>query len=321
MPIPFAAAAGTALWTGVRWGGGRLAALFGKNMTLGGAAAVAAGPTLISALDNATGNALSETLIKTPIGPALEALLKAHEWSQDQKALVVTNLIDGELEKRGLLSKTDPDYQRSKSMSKALGHLIVGDPVGAASIASELGIETSDLVESYNQAKAANPNGTIQEVGAASFANLREKVRQRALQRSAVSQPQVSGAASPVPSSTPLSTPSTAPPAGGSAASSRATSVSLEGLSNESISSAFEAAADMKGGIVGFLMKTASAISGIFGQSAQAYMQKTMLTMLDTETRLAALQQGARNGQVVSRLGDRFGVQHQMNYTPELANS
>ena len=66
MPIPFAAAAGTALWTGVRWGGGRLAALFGKNMTLGGAAAVAAGPTLISALDNATGNALSETLIKTP---------------------------------------------------------------------------------------------------------------------------------------------------------------------------------------------------------------------------------------------------------------
>ena len=136
-----------------------------------------------------------------------------------------------------------------------------------------------------------------------------------------MSQPQVSGAASPVPSSTPLSTPSTAPPAGGSAASSRATSVSLEGLSNESISSAFEAAADMKGGIVGFLMKTASAISGIFGQSAQAYMQKTMLTMLDTETRLAALQQGARNGQVVSRLGDRFGVQHQMNYTPELANS
>ena len=307
---PLVPAAGAALMTAGRWALMRAApsalragtSLFSKKLTVGSAAALATAPTLVSMLDNSTGNALSESLLNTPVAPAIEKLLEVNEFSNNQKASVVTNLIDNGLENRGHLNESDPDYERSKRMTEALGHLIVGDTVGSASIASDLGIQQSDLIESYNQAKAANPDGTIEDIGTASFVNLREEMRQGDLQKEAS-----------------VAAPAVKENNGSQRTGLSGKDFSLDGMSNEGISAVFEAATD-KAGFMGFVYKAISSIAGMFGDSAQAGAQKIMLGMVDMETKTAALQKASENGMLESRLGDRFGMQnHDVGFMPELA--
>lgn len=303
------------VWHGGRWALTKAAPwvlrnTLGRKLSLGGALTIAAAPTLLSKIDNETDNALSEALLESSIGPALQTLLEVNEWSNGEKASVVTNLIDNQLEERNHLSPDDEDYARSKRMTEALGHIIIGDQIGAANIAAELGVQTSDIVESYNKARAQNPEGSLQDVGAMSFVYLREKVRQNDLQADQTAPdniaPDATAGTVPYPNSSPNSSPNRE-------------RFSLDNLSNDGISAAFDVAAEMKGGFEGFVMKTVSFLSGIFGSNAKAFMQKTMLNMVDTETRLASLQQAARNGNLVSRMGDRFGMSMELGPEPELA--
>tara|TARA_B100001989_G_scaffold251270_2_gene230112 strand:+ start:393 stop:1337 length:945 start_codon:yes stop_codon:yes gene_type:complete len=305
------------LWHGGRWALTRAApsvlnagrSLLSKKLTVGSTLALTAAtsPTLWSALDNSTGNALSETLLKTPVGPAVEKLLEVDEWSKDQKATVVSNLIDSHLESKGHLDPNADNYERSKRMTEALGHIIVGDEIGAASIASDLGIQTSDIVESYNRAKTANPDATIQEVGKASFLNLREKLdHQQELQasRELATTPE-----------TTQSIPSISP--------SRQNNFNLDSLSDDKISDIFNAAMD-KEGFMGFVNKGISFFAGFIGLKRTfeaSVVSKILLNPEQTEAKVAALQKAQQNGMVVSRMGNRFGLGDMgPSYQPELAS-
>jgi uncharacterized protein YjaG (DUF416 family) len=151
--------------------------LLGKKLSLGGALLVTAAPTALSYVDRVSGHALSEALVEMPFGDALEHVLAVHEFSNDQKASVVSNLINKQLIDRQIINENDQDFERSQKIIDAMGHAIIGDIVGAATIASNTGMELSDIMEAINVANAKNPDGSIAEISVEAFSNIKEQLR------------------------------------------------------------------------------------------------------------------------------------------------
>ncbi len=272
--------------------------LFTKKLTIGSAIAMSAAPTALSFLDNKTGNAISEALIKSPVGQGLEKLLSMNEWSQDQKASVVSNLVIDQLEARGSVSSNDADYERTKKIADAFGHIAIGDQIGAATIATNLGINTSDLVASYNEAKDQNPNASMADIGVLSFNNLRNKIRQQELDASTQNLQQTQQIEQ--------KQRTVAPSPSGSAG--------ISALSGKQLSSAFDTAAD-NAGFMGMVLKGVSLLAGIFGESVQAGFQKWALSNMETTARHATLETASKAGNTFSKFGDAFGIGGKPNLT------
>lgn len=154
--------------------------LLGRKMSYGGATAIAAAPAIGAYIDGKLGHTLSETVTKLPFGEAIETVLSLNEWANDEKAAVPSNLITNALEEKQIINENDPDYDQSLKMIDAIGHIAIGDTIGAGVTASELGIEVSDIADSINQAKRDNPEATLGQIGIIAFTDLREQQRANA---------------------------------------------------------------------------------------------------------------------------------------------
>lgn len=281
-----------------------IGSLFNKKLTIGSAAAMAAAPTALSFLDNQTGNKLSKALIESPMGEAVEKVLSVNEWSNDQKSAVISNTITDQLEKRGKLDPNSEDYATQKQMADALGHIIIGDQIGAANAAANLGVNPSDLMASYNDARRQNPNGSMGDVSAQAFENLQQRIeRNRAAQQDA-DLVRTQNAQTQQGTHTPSS----------SQSRPQGTQIDL----NQQISSAFEQAAD-NAGWTGSLMKGISFVIGIFNDNAQTQFQKFALSMMGVEEKFDRLQDGIRNNRVTSALGNQFGLGTAPSLAPQYA--
>ncbi|MDH5722046.1 MAG: hypothetical protein OEY94_01830 [Alphaproteobacteria bacterium] len=281
--------------------------LLSKKPTFAGLIMASGLPTIAATIDNATGNRISGALLKTPIGPALEKFLKFKEFSNDQEATVVANSATNYLVENGRLKENAPDYDRSKSIIKALGHLAIGDEFGAATKAAELGIETSDLVAALNQAREENPNGAPKDLGVAAFQKLREKLREKDSKLEAAKEFSTAAAAAPAvaPATASVATPdAVVEPQVTRSETPKSVKqrkrLSLDDVSNEGISTIFEKAAD-NAGFMGMIMRGISFISGLFGQKAN--FQRWALDNVMTKAKYKALQAANGRGNVVSRMG------------------
>jgi len=156
-----------------------LVRLLSTRLTVGGAAAMSVAPVAIASLDNLTGNQLSETVMETPLGGPLEALLATREWTTGQKAGVVSNAIELGLTRSDALEEDLPRDDTQIRLVDAMSHYVIGDMVGAASIASDLGLELSDVADAYNDARAENPDAAIGDVGVVVFKDLSARVEAR----------------------------------------------------------------------------------------------------------------------------------------------
>ena len=156
-----------------------IARLLSTRLTLGGAAAVTAAPVVLATADNLTGNALSETLLETPLGAPLEAYLTSREWVAGQQASVVSNAMELGLVNSGALEEGLPNHNSQIRLVDAMSHYVIGDMVGAASLASDLGLELSDIADAYNDANNAHPNATMGEIGTVMFEDLSARVQDR----------------------------------------------------------------------------------------------------------------------------------------------
>lgn len=176
MPFPLVAAAVAGLRVAapfvIRGAGG----LLSRRLTVGGTAAMMAAPTALSAIDNLTGNELSERLMDLPFGDAIAAVLGVGEWANEQQASVVSNAILHQLKERDVISEDDADYETSERIANVIGHVIVGDSIGAATAAAELGVQPSDIAAAIQRARDENPGASFGEIGAIAFADVKQQV-------------------------------------------------------------------------------------------------------------------------------------------------
>lgn len=147
-----------------------------SKFTVGAAVAYEVAPTALAVLDNATGNRISETLLKTPVGGLIEAVLGVNEYSNDQIASVLSSTMERFLMEKGALDASSDNFEHSQKIVKALSHAVIGDEPGALTALSGTGLDPSDVVGAYNQAKAANPDGTLQDVALAAFTTLQSEL-------------------------------------------------------------------------------------------------------------------------------------------------
>lgn len=84
MPFPLVAAAVAGLRVAVPFVVRGVGSLLSRRLTVGGTAAMMAAPTALAAIDNLTGNELSERLMSLPFGDAIAAVLGVNEWSNEQ---------------------------------------------------------------------------------------------------------------------------------------------------------------------------------------------------------------------------------------------
>lgn len=81
-----------------------------------------------------------------------------------------------QLKERDVISEDDPDYETSERIANAVGHVLIGDMVGAATAASELGVEPSDIVAAIQRARHDNPDASLGEIGAIAFTDVKQQV-------------------------------------------------------------------------------------------------------------------------------------------------
>ena len=315
-----------ALWTAARGTGNIVKGAAGTKMTVGGAIALSQAPTIFAVTDGMTGHQVSEKLIDTPIiGPALQGFLSLNEYSNGAKATMVSNAVQYKMKQQGHLSTTDPDIDTKRKIIDVLGHVVVGDEIGAATRATELGIDPSDVVAAYNEEKSRNPNATVGELGSHVVNNVNERIKQQNLQRNKTTDQARSDRAiadANLTASTGITAPNAAGAGVGAAISQQADATmetaqaSLENLSRDGLSKAFDEATDRMG-VAGWILKGVAAVSSLFGQSAESFVKKQILGSIDSNIRLQSLRVAGQAGQLTSRLGDKFDIG---GHKPQLAH-
>lgn len=164
----------TALGT-IRWP-------FSRNVTVGGAIALANAPLILAAADNATGHKLSEAVLDTPLEPILENILALGTWASNEKAAVPAHHIEQYLIEHGHINPETDDparYEQTQALIMAVSHAAIGQPYSAVLSLDGVDMNPDDVVAAWAKARRDHPELSIREQGALAFNDLMDQVDQQ----------------------------------------------------------------------------------------------------------------------------------------------
>ncbi len=287
--------------------------ILGRQLTVGSAAAISTvayvAPAALAAVDNATDNTLSDTLLSENTAlNAFNAYLKVSSTVDKPIANNIQHHLERALESRGKIDTKAPGYNESstKLILEAASRAPINPLLAAESIADlgNFGIQATDITNCYMRAKKDHAEKGGATIAVATFDNIKELVNERRLEKeNALKAKQAEQAKQPTPEPK-LDKKDTLMP-------QVERTLDLDKLSKTDLATAFSKATDEMWSIPRFLFKAVSSVIGglslvgVFSETAQASFQKWAIPKSDALRKWDVLKESK---EFVSANLNKFGL-------------